>query len=99
MDETSASENRATKTASLDSLELPPPNLIKADVEGVETKVFKGGSQLLSEHKPMLVFENNRRMDNPWSTLEPLALLRGLGYEFSPRGLAARLRPAFVYGW
>jgi FkbM family methyltransferase len=74
--------HNAIPTASLDSLNLPPPNLIKADVEGAEIKVFQGGSRLLAEHKPMLVFENSRHMNHPWNTLEPFVLLRNMGYNF-----------------
>jgi FkbM family methyltransferase len=82
MEESAGAEMGTIPTASLDSLKLAPPDLIKADVEGVETRVFKGASQLLSQHKPMLVFENSRDVDDAWNTLEPLVFLQDLGYEF-----------------
>ncbi len=93
------SGRNVTPTASLDSLDLPLPHLIKADVEGFEIKVFKGGEKLLARHKPMLVFENNRRMDDPWSTLEPLVLLSSLGYKFFHVGwLRASGQNSFLVG-
>jgi FkbM family methyltransferase len=74
--------NGETPVGTLDSLKLKPPTLIKADVEGLETKVFRGGTKLLSEHKPMLVFEHATQGNNLWHTLEPLEFLYGLGYKF-----------------
>ena len=65
----------------LDSLTIAPPDLIKADVEGFEAKVFRGGSKILAEHKPMLVFEHTRQNDDPGKSLEPLELLCRFGYE------------------
>jgi FkbM family methyltransferase len=43
----------------LDSLDLPNPDLIKCDVEGAELRVFRGGEKMLSdrEHAPIIVFE------------------------------------------
>jgi FkbM family methyltransferase len=83
----------------LDSLNLAPPFLIKADVEGAEAKVFRGGIKLLSEHKPMLVFESKLQLNEPWKTLEPLEILRGLGYEFFQTGWLRRASgKAFLVG-
>lgn len=80
MEET-GSEGGTTPMTTLDSLKLEPPSLIKADVEGAEAKVFRGGRSLLTRHKPMLVFENSRNAHEPWRTLESLDLLRGMGFE------------------
>jgi len=66
----------------LDSLKFDPPFLIKADVEGVEAKVFRGGIKLLAAHKPLLVFENSRQINNLPRTLEPLDILQESGYDF-----------------
>jgi len=83
----------------LDSLNLDPPFLIKADVEGAEAKVFKGGQKLLSEHRPMIVFENSKSVHEPELTLEPLTVLRKLGYEFFQVGWLRDCRgTAFVVG-
>jgi FkbM family methyltransferase len=65
----------------MDSLNIEPPHIIKADVEGLEAKVFRGGAKFLAQHKPMLVFEHTRRNNDPWSSLEPLEFLHSLGYE------------------
>jgi len=40
---------------SLDSLTLPPPNVIKMDIEGGESNALKGARALLVDHKPLLV--------------------------------------------
>jgi FkbM family methyltransferase len=40
-----------------DELELPPPTLVKIDVEGAERKVLDGMSGILAEHRPVLVVE------------------------------------------
>ena len=87
------------QTAALDALGLEPPSAIKVDVEGAEAKVFKGGRKLLSEHKPMIVFENSGSVHEPELTLEPLTVLQELGYEFFQAGwLRDRRGRTFVMG-
>lgn len=44
-------------TETLDSLDLPPPDLVKIDAEGVELEVLRGGRELLSEVRPALLVE------------------------------------------
>jgi len=73
---------KTVRTATLDSLKLDPPDLVKVDVEGAEFKVFSGGLNVFSQNKPMIVFESSRNLENPWCTLEPLALLHSAGYKF-----------------
>jgi FkbM family methyltransferase len=41
----------------LDSVELPAPDLVKIDVEGAELDVLRGGRKLLVEARPALVVE------------------------------------------
>ena len=42
----------------LDSLgSLPPPNLLKIDVEGFDLEVVQGGLELLRRHKPVVFYE------------------------------------------
>ena len=36
---------------------LPPPDVIKIDVEGAEWDVFQGARQTLAAHRPPIVFE------------------------------------------
>lgn len=66
----------------LDSLGLPPPAFIKLDVEGAEAKVLGGARETLEKHQPMIIFESGRRDDCPLQTLQPLIILKALGYRF-----------------
>ena len=97
--EEAQTETGKIKTAALDSLGLEPPSLIKVDVEGSEAKVFKGGRRLLSEIKPMIVFENSKSLHEPELSLEPLTVLHELGYEFFQVGWLRDCRgTTFVVG-
>lgn len=63
----------------LDGLDLPPPNLIKLDVEGAELAALRGAAGVLACHRPAIVMEC--RTDTPgghWAA--PLHLLAGHGY-------------------
>jgi len=64
-------------TVSLDWLadRLPPPDVLKIDVEGAELAVFQGAKQLLKTKRPILIFELTRPN---WD--EESRLLRDLGY-------------------
>lgn len=64
----------------LDDLGLPPPDLVKVDVEEHELQVFRGGGRLLAERKPYLVFENWLSRKDPEASLKPLRHLEGEGY-------------------
>jgi len=44
----------------LDSFDLPACQLLKADVEGMEVEVLKGGTQLIMTHRPLMYLENDR---------------------------------------
>jgi FkbM family methyltransferase len=37
---------------------LPPPNVLKVDVEGFEPSVFAGLAQTISSHRPVIIFEH-----------------------------------------
>ena len=64
-------------TVSLDWLagRLPPPDVLKIDVEGAELTVFRGARHILKTKRPILIFELTRQN---WD--EESRLLRDLGY-------------------
>ena len=57
---------------------VPPPSLLKIDVEGHELAVLKGARRILEEFRPVLVFEFNVAMSGQagWRAAELGALLR-----------------------
>jgi hypothetical protein len=61
----------------LDGLQhLPPPNLIKIDVEGAEALVLGGANRSLQRHRPQLVIE----MHDAPVAIEVIDLLIDAGY-------------------
>lgn len=59
---------------------VPPPALIKVDVEGHESAVFTGAEQTLRRHRPILIFECELRHHNGASISPIFELLADLGY-------------------
>jgi FkbM family methyltransferase len=45
----------------LDSLQLPRCDFLKADVEGMEQSVLEGARETIARHRPLLYVENDRR--------------------------------------
>jgi FkbM family methyltransferase len=64
------------KVVTVDSLNLPKIDLIKADVEGMEADVIRGAIKSIEKHRPVLYIENDR----PDRASIVLALVRALGY-------------------
>ena len=54
-------EQRQCSLTTLDTIDLPSPDLIKCDVEGAELRVFRGGAKMLSnvETAPIILFEEH----------------------------------------
>ncbi|SCA63530.1 Uncharacterized protein SCG7086_AU_00160 [Chlamydiales bacterium SCGC AG-110-P3] len=48
----------------IDNLGLPRCNLIKMDVEGMESKALRGAANTLKKHRPILFVENNTTDDS-----------------------------------
>ena len=69
-----------TKVAKLDSLDLPPPSLMKIDVEGNEACVIIGGRKTIAKNIPYIVFEHHRESVEPSFTV--FNELKKLGYLF-----------------
>jgi len=84
-----ATASLAVPIRRLDSLiaegSLPPPAVIKIDVEGAELLVLQGALQLLREHHPRLLLEAH----SPELAGACTALLESLGYWVSPLGSPA----------
>jgi len=55
---------------------IPPPHILKIDVEGFELKVLKGAKQILEKYKPILFVA----LDNKDTKLEVLKFIKNLGY-------------------
>ncbi len=52
-------------------LQLPPPHVIKIDVEGFESRVFAGLTETIAEHHPIVVFEHIFLSDEQIKELTP----------------------------
>jgi FkbM family methyltransferase len=66
----------------LDGLGLPPPDLIKIDVEGHELAVLRGAALMLARDQPLIVMESWHEPVRTEAMLVPLRLLAGLGYRW-----------------
>jgi FkbM family methyltransferase len=64
-------ESHTVLTVSLDWLlqYLPPPDVLKIDVEGAELKVLQGARTMLKEHRPVLILEVSPELSAPVSEL------------------------------
>lgn len=63
----------------LDILKQQDVGLIKIDVEGHELQAFEGMASLLKQHKPVIVFEQNRGVRH--GTSPEIDFLKSLGYK------------------
>ncbi|HEV2335140.1 MAG TPA: FkbM family methyltransferase [Stellaceae bacterium] len=66
----------------LDGLGLPPPDLIKVDVEGHELAVLRGAAGIIERDQPLVVMESWHEPVRTEAMLAPLRLLDGLGYRW-----------------
>lgn len=67
---------------SLDSLDLPPPDVMKVDVEGGEVGVLTGARTILAEHGPVVVLSTHGESLRS----RCYELLLDVGYEVHPLG-------------
>jgi len=75
----------AVTVRSIDSLsrELPPPTLLKIDVEGGEGAVLEGAVQTLRTHRPVVICELHAFTEGPESARR---ILQEAGYQLQPIG-------------
>ena len=62
----------------IDDLELPPPDVVKIDVEDHESEVIEGARRMFAASRPVVIFEN--RLRNGEAILAPIDGLVELGY-------------------
>ena len=60
--------------------EIPPPDVMKIDVEGAELGVLRGAERVLRAHRPRLLVE----LHTPEMDRECPAFLEALGYDIEP---------------
>jgi FkbM family methyltransferase len=58
-------------------------SLLKVDVEGSELEVFQGAERLLQKHRPLLIFECERRHLSDRNMDDTFAFILGFGYRGS----------------
>jgi FkbM family methyltransferase len=81
-------KNHSTSIESvkLDDIDLNPPKIIKIDAEGSEENIIQGGQRFLSEHHPMLIFENRAQRFGDDECVAVLIILEKIGYQlYAPR--------------
>lgn len=75
--------------ATLDSLGLPAPDVIKLDAEDHELEVLQGAAATIEAARPFVVFENWLHRQRPGLTLDPFHWFAARGYRFFHLGWAA----------
>lgn len=91
-------EQTTVPVSTLDSYfadrQSPRIKLLKCDVEGHELEVFRGGTKLLRQHKPILLFECEARHRQDGCLDEVFRFLTDLGYrgEFFQQGKLTSLK-------
>ncbi len=74
--------NKVVRTACLDTMNLPRPDLIKIDVEGHEAAFMRGAQTTIAAARPHIIFESWREIQNTATTILPFRQLDQAGYVF-----------------
>ena len=94
--EKESSRGRRAEVRRLDDLDIEPADLIKMDVEDHEHAVLAGGTRLIREHRPAILFES--RVVGKEASHKPAAFLAENGYALfainfsNPHGTEITLR-------
>jgi len=67
---------------------LPPPDVIKIDVEGGELEVFRGASEVIAQHAPTIIFEADVNMERFAYSLRDLTALLSANVTYKFFGLS-----------
>jgi len=84
------------RLVTLDSLTLPPPDVIKIDAEDHELEVLKGAQSTIEQARPYVVFENWLHRDRPALTMDPFHWFMERDYCFFHAGWVAD-NPDFIF--
>lgn len=76
----------AIRLATLDSLALPDPGVIKIDAEDHEIEVLRGAEATIGRARPFVVVENWLHRERPSLTLDPFHWFAGRDYCFFHAG-------------
>lgn len=72
-------EDGNIETKTLDSLNLSYIDFIKIDAQGSDLNILKGGIETIKKNKPVLLFEHERDMTDPYSDYEKF--IEEIGYD------------------
>jgi len=82
IEKTNPNSKNTVKLITIDELHAPDPDVIKVDAEGSEEKIFIGADKLLTNKKPMLIFESWIYRNEVDKTLRVFDFLKRKGYRF-----------------
>lgn len=79
-------DGAGVRVCRLDGFDIPNIDLIKIDVEGFETRVIFGAMGLISQFKPMIMFERKKLWQTRYNDENPQIVLESQGYRVVFKG-------------
>ena len=83
---TDQTSGTSVQMVALDTCDIPDVDLINIDVEGFETRVILGARRLISDFKPLIMFERKHLFGTRYDDERPDTLLKRLGYSVVWKG-------------